>query len=208
MRYKKYHWLTFVIFLLVICLIASAEKKGVDDVGLINISAQNKLDVKQQIVEDVENLSESGGGEPTLSVVRAGSGLNWQVISTGGNKSLSGNSILSGTIGQTATFISISGDHDLNHGFWQDFKMPCECEPGEADGISPINILDVVYLINYKYKYLPPPIPYPLCSGDPNVDCVVNILDIVYLINFKYKSGPPPGTCEEWTTACGWPLRN
>jgi hypothetical protein len=33
----------------------------------------------------------------------------------------------------------------------------CDCEPGEADGVSPTNILDIVYLINYKYKSGPIP---------------------------------------------------
>jgi len=83
----------------------------------------------------------------------------------------------------------------------------CDCEPGNANGDGVINILDIVYLINYKYKSGPAPIPYAICSGDANGDCVVNILDIVYLINYKYKSGPAPGTCEAWLSACGPPLR-
>lgn len=83
----------------------------------------------------------------------------------------------------------------------------CDCVPGEANNIPPINILDIVYLINYKYKGGPAPLPYAICSGDPNHDCIVNILDIVYLINYKYKSGPSPCNCPDWVNACGWPLR-
>ncbi|MCP4703884.1 MAG: hypothetical protein GY865_04680 [candidate division Zixibacteria bacterium] len=83
----------------------------------------------------------------------------------------------------------------------------CDCEPGEVNGVPDINILDIVYLINYKYKGGPAPGPYELCSGDPNCDCNVDILDIVLLINYKYKNGPPPCSCEEWITACGGPLR-
>ncbi len=61
---------------------------------------------------------------------------------------------------------------------------------GDTDGDELINILDIVYLINYKYKS--GPAPDPLESADVNNDELVNILDIVYLINFKYKEGPEP----------------
>ena len=50
-----------------------------------------------------------------------------------------------------------------------------------------INILDIVYLINYKYKE--GPAPDPLESADVNRDNELNILDIVYLINYLYKNG-------------------
>ena len=84
---------------------------------------------------------------------------------------------------------------------------PCDCEPGEADGKPLVNILDIVYLINYKYKLGPNPLPYELCSGDTNCDCLMNILDIVYLINYKYKDGPHPCTCGNFIANCGGPLR-
>ncbi len=83
----------------------------------------------------------------------------------------------------------------------------CDCQPGEADGKPLVNILDIVYLINYKYKLGPDPIPYALCSGDTNCDCLMNILDIVYLINYKYKEGPHPCTCGNFIANCGGPLR-
>ncbi|RKX19808.1 MAG: hypothetical protein DRP51_06760 [Candidatus Zixiibacteriota bacterium] len=65
---------------------------------------------------------------------------------------------------------------------------------GEIDGVEGINILDIVYLINYKYKGGPPPENLNMadvdnCSGD------INILDVVYLINYKYKLGPDPSCC-------------
>ena len=64
------------------------------------------------------------------------------------------------------------------------------------DGI--VNILDIVYLINCKYKE--GPCPEPPIIGDVD-DCVdpytINILDIVYLINYKYKGGPEPCAFED-----------
>jgi hypothetical protein len=141
---------------------------------------------------------------------RAGEEINWQVLSSGGTKGISTNYILNGTVSQTAVDEGLSTNYIIRHGFWQDFGeeiIVCDCEPGEADGIPPINILDIVYLINYKYKGGPIPTPYEFCNGDPNCDCDVNILDIVYVINYKYKSGSAPCTCEDWLTACGPPLR-
>jgi len=34
---------------------------------------------------------------------------------------------------------------------------PNPLEAADVDGISPVNILDIVYLINYKYKSGPAP---------------------------------------------------
>jgi hypothetical protein len=79
---------------------------------------------------------------------------------------------------------------------------PCDCVPGDANDEPPINILDIVYLINYKYKDGPAPVPFVLCSGDANCDCVVNILDIVDILNYKYKEGPEPCSCEEFQSSC------
>jgi len=62
--------------------------------------------------------------------------------------------------------------------------------PGDANNDMHIDILDIVYLINYKYKDGPVPVSPQL--SDPNADCRIDILDIVYLLNFKYKNGPSP----------------
>ncbi|MCP4706689.1 MAG: hypothetical protein GY865_18995 [candidate division Zixibacteria bacterium] len=59
---------------------------------------------------------------------------------------------------------------------------------GEVDGLEGINILDIVFLVNYKYKNGPAPDPYD--AGDVNGNPPIDILDIVYLVNFLYKNGP------------------
>jgi len=61
---------------------------------------------------------------------------------------------------------------------------------GDCNDDTEINILDIIFLINYKYKDGPEPEPF--VSGDVNADGSINILDIVYLINYKYKEGPAP----------------
>ena len=91
--------------------------------------------------------------------------------------------------------------------FWYSIgDFNCDCIPGEADAIDPTNILDIIHLINYKFKSGPEPIPYAICSGDVNCDCIMNILDIISLIDFKFKSGPAPCVCEDWVNNCGAPL--
>jgi len=84
---------------------------------------------------------------------------------------------------------------------------PCDCQPGYCDGDALLNIFDITYLISYLYMSGPAPVPYALCSGDPNCDCTPNIFDVTYLITHLYMSGPPPCSCNDWLTACGPPLR-
>ncbi len=86
-------------------------------------------------------------------------------------------------------------------------KENCDCIPGDANGSTTFNILDVSYIINYLYKHGPAPTPYALCSGDANCNCAINIIDVSYLINALYKSGPKPCTCAQWLAICGSPLR-
>lgn len=69
---------------------------------------------------------------------------------------------------------------------WNPISITC----GDANSDGNIDILDIVFLINYRYKS--GPAPNPIEYGDVNNDANVNILDIVYLINYKYKLGPEP----------------
>lgn len=67
---------------------------------------------------------------------------------------------------------------------------------GDANGDGQVNVLDIVYLINYLF--LGGPAPYLLANGDPNSDCIVNVTDIVYLINYIFIWGP------ESSGGCAW----
>ncbi|MCP4632463.1 MAG: hypothetical protein GY855_06015, partial [candidate division Zixibacteria bacterium] len=61
---------------------------------------------------------------------------------------------------------------------------------GDANGDEDVNILDIVLLINYKYKNGTE--PSILSSADVNKDFNIDILDIVLLINSEYKNGVEP----------------
>jgi hypothetical protein len=141
---------------------------------------------------------------------KAGEQIDWQVISSGGTTGNSTNYFLSGTVSQTAVGSGTSANYILNHGYWQDFESsggPCDCEPGNCNGDATINIFDITYIISYLYLEGSAPVPYELCSADPNKDCTCNIFDITYIISYLYLEGPPPATCEEWLVACGQPIR-
>lgn len=62
---------------------------------------------------------------------------------------------------------------------------------GDADNDWSVNLLDVLFLIDYLYNIPHGPAPDPLKAGDMNADCLINLLDILYLIDYLY--GTPPG---------------
>ncbi len=61
---------------------------------------------------------------------------------------------------------------------------------GDANKDGKVSLSDIVYLINYLFKF--GPAPEPTQSGDANCDGKVSLSDIVYLINYLFKFGPPP----------------
>lgn len=66
--------------------------------------------------------------------------------------------------------------------------MSWGCSDVNTDGM--INIIDIVFLINHKYKAGPSPVISEF--ADLNADTSIDILDIIYLINYVYKEGPQP----------------
>ncbi|MCP4705400.1 MAG: hypothetical protein GY865_12420 [candidate division Zixibacteria bacterium] len=66
----------------------------------------------------------------------------------------------------------------------------CDFLCADVNDDTEIDILDIVFLINYKYKGAE--VPDPIKSGDVDGTLPIDILDIVHLINFKYKNGPEP----------------
>jgi hypothetical protein len=53
-----------------------------------------------------------------------------------------------------------------------------------------INILDVIYLLDYFYRNGPS--PEYLSSADINGDGAVDILDVSYLVDYLFRGGPEP----------------
>lgn len=61
---------------------------------------------------------------------------------------------------------------------------------GDANSDTNLNMLDIVYIINYLYKAGPSPTTN--ISADSNYDGAINIMDATYLVNYFYRQGPPP----------------
>lgn len=207
MKEKLIKNILFLGILLLFVVTAIAGDKIADKNKLKAISTDKNLKTQTEVIEQTQTISEKQPiiSEPVTSSTRAGEQIKWQVLSGGGTDGSSTSFNLLGTVGQTAGGNGASTIYKLSHGFWQNSGStgPCDCEPGEADGDPLINILDIVYIINFKYKEGPAPVPYAFCSADGDCDGVVNILDIVYMINYKYKEGPAPCACEVWVSRWG-----
>ncbi|HHI03493.1 MAG TPA: hypothetical protein ENL22_08225 [candidate division Zixibacteria bacterium] len=130
--------------------------------------------------------------------------ISKQVNSSGAVRCNLAGLYLKGAVGQAVVPVCSSGLFYLKSGFFQTYMTidAGQCHPGDANNDDNFNILDVVYLINYKYKGGPSPTPDEICSGDADCDCEVNILDAVLLINYIYKSGSPPCDYADWRSAC------
>jgi parallel beta-helix repeat protein len=70
------------------------------------------------------------------------------------------------------------------------FEFPSQYVHGDANGDGAVACDDVIYLINYLFRF--GPAPYPFEAGDANGNGDINVGDIVYLIIYLYHGGPPP----------------
>jgi parallel beta-helix repeat protein len=70
------------------------------------------------------------------------------------------------------------------------YGIGCSIICGDANSNGVINLLDIVFLINYIYKGGAAPLSLEACDVNRSGD--IDILDITYLINYIYKSGPAP----------------
>lgn len=147
---------------------------------LITLSAITLLAARVGLPAETKKVpfAEPAGGEQ----------INWQVVSSGGTRSISAGYILEGTAGQTAVAPCSTETYIVNSGFWQNFG--CCLVPGDANNSGAVNILDVSYLINYLYKGGSAPVCMP--EADADGSGAVNLLDVTRLINYLYKGGSAP----------------
>lgn len=61
---------------------------------------------------------------------------------------------------------------------------------GDLDDNGEVNVLDIIYFIDFKFKDGPAPTIMEAADVDGNGE--VNVLDIIYMIDFKFKDGPDP----------------
>ncbi len=63
---------------------------------------------------------------------------------------------------------------------------------GDANGDYLVNLIDILYLINYVYADPPGDPPDILEMSDVNADGAINLLDILILIAYRYSDPPGP----------------
>jgi len=133
-------------------------------------------------------------------ICRGGSNENqFQIISGNLPDGLildAGKGIISGAPEETGEFAFIIRSDDTHSSYFDELEFHLMVRenllgrPGDANNDGKLDILDIVYLINFKYKSGPPP-ESPVLA-DANNDCKIDILDIVLLINHLYKDGIGP----------------
>jgi|GEM_PF-1495621 len=59
-----------------------------------------------------------------------------------------------------------------------------------SDGGVPVNVADVIYLVDYLFFGGPPPV----CEAEGDVDAsgAINVADLTYLVDYLFFGGPPP----------------
>ncbi len=109
-------------------------------------------------------------------------------ISSGANASQSAPIMVGGYLTQLPTFywdiLNYSPIYEVGS-----ITLPYMCGDAASDGA--VNLVDILYLIDFIYSSPRGPAPEPMASGDVNGDNQVNLLDVLYLIDFVY--GDPPG---------------
>ncbi|MBN2225860.1 MAG: hypothetical protein JW763_00700 [candidate division Zixibacteria bacterium] len=63
--------------------------------------------------------------------------------------------------------------------------------PGDANSDFAVNLLDILFLIDWIYTEGPKP-SYAMWRANANGDFAYNLLDILYLIEYVYSDGPRP----------------
>ena len=72
---------------------------------------------------------------------------------------------------------------------WDETEPIISCSDANNDEV--VNIVDVVYIINYLFKGGPQPVP-GVCIGDANGSGDTTIVDVVYLIGYIFRNASPP----------------
>jgi hypothetical protein len=128
--------------------------------------------------------------QPVPAFGEKGTQIKWQVLSCGGTNGNSSSYQMANSVSQTAIGCGGSSSYQLCQGFLLGSYGGGGFIRGDATGDGVIDVGDIVYLINYLYKF--GPAPNPLEAGDATCDDKVDVGDVVYLINYLFKTGPPP----------------
>ena len=113
--------------------------------------------------------------------------IPWSSLNGGGKDMASTN--YKAMVSSAQSFIgeTQSTNYQLKIGYWYGGKPFICADVNETGNVS---ISDIVYLINYLFKFGPE--PDPMYGADTNGDGKVSLSDVVWLINYLLKFGPAP----------------
>ncbi len=69
--------------------------------------------------------------------------------------------------------------------------VPYICGDVDGSGVLPIDIADLVYLVDYMFNWGPEPPEVPAADMD-NSGGLIDIADLVYLVDYMFNQGPEP----------------
>jgi hypothetical protein len=69
--------------------------------------------------------------------------------------------------------------------------------PGDVNFDGKVDIIDVVFLLNYLFKDGPLP-PHPISADVDSANKVIDIQDVVYLLSYLFLNGPTPLPGDPW----------
>jgi hypothetical protein len=131
----------------------------------------------------------ASGGTGILSWLDQDNDLAGSGVMLASSGLLSGTPLVSGTIAFTAYTEDQVGSSDTRA---LDLIIGNTFVCGDVTGEGDINLLDILFLIDYVYGVPPGPAPDPLASADINSDLNINLLDILGLIDYIYSVPPGP----------------
>lgn len=109
----------------------------------------------------------------------------WDLVSSGGNRTVSSQYILTSSIGQIAGYPIALSDSLILQGWHQNFYF---C--GDPNSSGSTTISDAVFLIDFIFGGGTAPNPYG--SGDIDCNGIITVSDAVYLIAYVFSGGPAP----------------
>jgi hypothetical protein len=146
-----------------------------------------------QVLHVHHNILIAGGqfttaGEINANRIAAWDGTSWFNLGSGLNNWVYALTTYNNALIVGGRFQEAGGEPVSHIGSWESAYYT----PGDVNADGDVNLIDILYLIDYKYGTTPGPAPIPPSSGDVNADCDINLLDILYLIDYKYANPPGP----------------
>ena len=107
---------------------------------------------------------------------------------------MSGDGLLSGDFGSDGSYEFTLRVQDQSYPptyYFDDFSLSVSSVlNGDVDCTGDLNLLDILFLIDFIYNEGPDPVSMKSADCDCSQTC--NLLDILYLISYIYDDGPEP----------------